>query len=441
MSLTTPESVQKLQAALHDKAEKSPDFRFYALYDKVYRKDVLMFAYACSKANGGAAGVDDQTFEDIEAYGAEHWLDELTQELKSQKYRPLPVRRVYIPKPGGQQRPLGVPAIRDRVVMMAAVLVLDPIFEADLQPEQYAYRRGRSALDAVRHVHKLINTGHEEIVDADLAGYFDSLPHSEVLKSVARRVVDGAMLRLIKMWLKAPVEETDDRGRKHRNTRNRDEGRGTPQGSPISPLLSNLYMRRFVLGWKKLGHEKRLGAYIVNYADDLVICCRGRAEEALATMRIMMTKLKLTVNEAKTRVSKLPEEKFDFLGYTFGRCYSAKTGRAYLGTVPSRKRVIRICQAISSETGHNRTLLEHKAVVAKLNRMMNGWANYFCLGPVSKAYRAVDRHARKRLRQWLCAKHKVAGRATRKYPEATLHDVLGLICLSARTHSFSWAKP
>jgi group II intron reverse transcriptase/maturase len=441
MSLTTPESVQKLQAALHDKAKKSPDFRFYALYDKVYRKDVLTFAYACCKANGGAAGVDGQTFEDIEAYGAERWLDELTQELKSQKYRPLPVRRVYIPKPGGQQRPLGVPAIRDRVVMMAAVLVLDPIFEADLQPEQYAYRRGRSALDAVRHVHKLINTGHGEIVDADLAGYFDSLPHSELLKSVARRVVDGAMLHLIKMWLKAPAEETDDRGKKHRSTRNRDEGRGTPQGSPISPLLSNLYMRRFVLGWKKLGHEKRLGAYIVNYADDLVICCRGRAEEALVTMRIMMTKLKLTVNETKTRVAKLPEEKFDFLGYTFGRCYSTKTGRAYLGTVPAKKRVMRICQAISSETGHNRTLLDQKVVVAKLNRLMNGWANYFCLGPVSKAYRAVDRHARKRLRQWLCAKHKMAGRATRKYPEATLHTAFGLICLSERTHSFSWAKP
>jgi len=260
--------------------------------------------------------------------------------------------------------------------MMAAVLVLDPIFEADLQPEQYAYRRGRSALDAVRHVHKLMNTGHGEIVDADLAGYFDSLPHSELLKSVARRVVDGAMLHLIKMWLKAPVEETDDRGQKHRSTRNRDEGRGSPQGSPISPLLSNLYMRRFVLGWKTLGHEKRLGAYIVNYADDLVICCRSRAEEALATMRIMMTKLKLTVNETKTRVSKLPEERFDFLGYTFGRCYSPKTGRAYLGTIPAKKRVIRICQAISSETGRNRTLLDHKTVVTKLNQMMNGWANY-----------------------------------------------------------------
>jgi RNA-directed DNA polymerase len=268
MNLATPESVQKLQAALHDKAKKSPDFRFYALYDKVFRKDVLRFAYECCKANGGAAGVDNQTFEEIEAYGAERWLDELTQELKSRTFRPLPVRRVFIPKPGGQQRPLGVPAIRDRAVMMAAVLVLDPIFEADLQPEQYAYRRGRSALDAVRHVHKLINTGHQEIVDADLASYFDHLPHSELLKSVARRVVDGAMLHLIKMWLKAPVEETDDRGRKHRSTRNRDEGRGSPQGSPISPLLSNLYMRRFVLGWKKLGHEKRLGAYIVNYADD-----------------------------------------------------------------------------------------------------------------------------------------------------------------------------
>src|ERR1017187_5030907 len=408
MSLSTPESVQKLQAALHDKAKKSPDFRFYALYDKVYRKDVLSFAYQCSKANGGTAGVDDQTFEDIEAYGAERWLDELMQELKSRTYRPLPVRRVFIPKPGGQQRPLGVPAICDRTVMMAAVLVLDPIFEVDLQPEQYAYRRGRSALDAVRHVHKLINTGHGEIVDADLAGDFDSLPHSELLKSAARRVVDGAMLHLIKMWLKAPVEETDERGKKHRSTRNRDEGRGSPQESPISPLLSNLYMRRFVLGWKKLGHEKRLEAYIVNYADDLVICCRGRAEEALAAMRAMMTKLKLTVNETKTRVCTVPEEHFDFLGYTLGRCYSP-TGKAYLGTIPAKKRVQRICAEVSEVTARRRTQLETKHVVGALNRKLVGWSNYFCLGPVSKAYRSIDRHTAHRLRQWLCAKHKVAG--------------------------------
>lgn len=440
MSLATPESVQKLQTALQDKAKKSPDFRFYALYDKLYRKDVLTFAYACSKANGGAAGVDNQTFEDIESYGVGRWLDELTQELKSQTYRPLPVRRVYIPKPGGKQRPLGIPAIRDRAVMMAAVLVLEPILEADLTPEQYAYRRGRSALDAVRHVHKLIHTGHREIVDADLTGYFDSLPHAELLKSAARRIVDGAMLHLIRMWLTAPVEETDEGGRSHRNTSNRDQGRGSPQGSPISPLLSNLYMRRFVLGWKKLGHEKRLGACIVNYADDLVICCRGSAEEALTTMRVMMTKLKLTVNETKTRVAKLPEEKFDFLGYTFGRCYSTKTGRAYLGTVPAKKRVMRICQAISNETSKSRTPLDHGTVVRKLNQMMNSWVNYFCLGPVSKAYAAVERHARRRLRRWLCAKHKLARASTGKYPDERLHERFGLIRLTERTRGFSWAK-
>src|SRR6201997_4005353 len=437
MSPVTPASVQKLQTALHAKAKESPSFCFYALYDKVYRKDVLTHAYECCKANGGAAGVDGQTFENIEAYGIERWLDELAQELKSRTYRPLPVRRVYIPKPGGKQRPLGVPVIRDRAVMMAAVLVLDPIFEADLPPEQYAYRRGLSALDAARRVFKLINTGHREIVDADLASYFDLLPHAELLKSVARRVVDGAMLHLIKMWLKAPAEEMDERGRKHQNTRNRDEGRGSPQGYPISPLVSNLYMRRFVLGWKKLGHEKRLGACIVNYADDMVICCRGRAEEALTAMRAMMTKLKLTVNETKTRVAKLPEEKFDFLGYTFGRYYSPMTGRAHLGSAPSKKRVIRICRAISDETGRNRTLLDHKTVVRKLNQMMIGWANYFCLGSASKAYRAIEQHADKRLRQWLCIKHKVSWPATGKFPPARFHDTFGLVRLTQRTRSFS----
>jgi RNA-directed DNA polymerase len=439
MSLTTPPSVQKLQTALHEKAKGSPSFRFYALYDKVYRTDVLAFAYECCKANRGAAGVDGQTFENIEEYGLKRWLDELTQELKSRSYQPQPVRRVYIPKPDGKQRPLGVPAIKDRVAQMAAVLVLGPIFEADLQPEQYAYRPDRSALDAVRHVHKLLNTGHGQIVDADLSGYFDSIPHSDLLRSVARRIVDGAMLHLIKMWLEAPVEETDERGNTHRSTRNRDEGKGTPQGAPISPLLSNLYMRRFVLGWKKLGHEKRLEAHIVNYADDFVICCRERAEEALTTMRAMMSRLKLTVNETKTRVGRLPEDKFDFLGYTFGWCYSPKTGRAYVGTVPSKKRVQRICEAISEETRRSTTQLDRGTVVVTLNRMMIGWANYFCLGPVSKAYRAVERHARKRLRQWLCAKHHKQGAAIKRFPEASLHDKLGLVRLTQRTRSFPWA--
>jgi group II intron reverse transcriptase/maturase len=325
-------------------------------------------------------------------------------------------------------------------VETAAVLVLEPIFEADLQPEQYAYRPDRSALDAVRQVHKLINTGYGEVVDADLSSYFDSLPHADVLKSVARRVVDGAILHLIKMWLEAAVEEADERGNRRRSTRNRDEGRGTPQGSPISPLLSNLYMRRFVLGWKKLGHEQRLKARIVNYADDLVICCRGTGAGALAAMRDMMGKLKLTVNESKTRVCRLPEEKFDFLGYTFGRCYSPQTGRAYLGTTPSKQRVRRVCTAVSQLTRRSMTLLDAETIVARLNRLTIGWTNYFCLGPVSKAYRSVERHARRRLRWWLCAKHKVQGAGTTRYPDDLLHDEFGLVRLTLRTASLPWAK-
>lgn len=440
MSLTTPFSVQKLQTALHAKAKEAPDFRFYALYDKVYRKDVLVHAYERCEANRGAAGVDNQTFEDIKRYNQERWLDELTQELKSRTYQPQPVRRVYIPKPDGKQRPLGIPTIRDRVVQTAALLVLEPIFEADLQAEQYAYRADRSALDAVQRVHKLIHAGHGQIVDADLSSYFDSVPHAELMKSVARRVVDGAMLHLIKMWLEAPVEETDEHGNKHRSTRNRDERRGTPQGSPISPLLSNLYMRRFVLEWKKHGHEERWKAHIVNYADDLVICCRTEAQQALAEMRVIMSKLKLTVNEKKTRICHLPEEKFDFLGYTFGRCYSVRKGRVYLGTVPSKKRVQRICRAISEETGRDTVGLDPKTMVEKLNRMLIGWANYFCLGAVSKAYSAVDLHTRRRLRRWLCNKHNEPRPGYKRFPEASLHSVYGLVQLPHRTASLPWAN-
>ncbi len=441
MSLTTPSSVQKLQTALHAKAKGSPNLRFYTLYDKMCRADVLAFAYDCCRANRGAAGVDDQTFGDIEAYGRERWLGELAEELRRKTYRPKAVRRVMIPKPGQPERmrPLGIPTIRDRVAQMAAVLVLEPVFEADLQPEQYAYRPKRSALDAVRHVHKLLHTGHTEVVDADLSGYFDGIPHAELMMSAARRISDGTMLHLIKMWLEAPIEETDERGRRRRTTRNKNEGRGTPQGAPISPLLSNLYMRRFVLGWKVLGHDRRLDAHIVNYADDFVICCRGTAEEAMAVMQDIMRKLKLTVNGQKTHISRLPDETFDFLGYTFGRCYS-RTGKAYIGTRPSKKRIVRLCATISEMTSRRWLLMDAEERVDRLNRMLVGWSNYFCLGPVSKAYRTVHQHTRHRLRQWLCAKHKVQGQGSARFTDRYLQDVLGLVCLPKLTANFPWAK-
>ncbi|HLJ93501.1 MAG TPA: group II intron reverse transcriptase/maturase [Gemmataceae bacterium] len=440
MNLQPTLSVKKLQWALQAKAKSAPTYRFYALYDKVYRMDVLGHALARCRHNGGAAGVDGQTFEDVEKYGEEKWLGELAEELKKKTYRPQPVRRVWIPKPDGKQRPLGIPTIRDRVVQMAAVLILEPIFEVDLQPEQHAYRPDRSALDAVKAVHALVNTGHTEVVDADLSGYFDSIPHSELMKSLARRISDRHLLHLLKQWLEMPVEETDERGRKHRTTRNKDEGKGTPQGAPISPLLANVYMRRFVLGWKELGHERRLGACLVNYADDFVICCRGSAVEAMDVMRNMMSKLKLTVNEKKTRLCRLPEETFDFLDYTIGRCYSKQTGRAYLGTKPSAKKVRRICDAISECTGRHTTLLSVGKKVAQLNRMLMGWANYFCLGPVSQAYRAIDQHVCRRLRQWLCAKHKVQGPGRTRFHDQHLYQVLHLARLAPRTRTFSWAK-
>jgi RNA-directed DNA polymerase len=426
VSLSPPPKVGKLQTALHTKAKDSPDYRFYALYDKIYRRDVLDFAYERCRANGGAPGIDGQSFAEIEASGKDRWLDELAEDLRKETYHPRPVRRVHIPKGDGKQRPLGIPCIKDRVVEMAAVLVLEPIFEADLEPGQHAYRPGHSALDAVRQVERLIRSGHTEVVDADLSGYFDSIPHAELMRSVSRRISDGRVLRLLKMWLETPVEETDAKGHRRRTTRNKDQGMGTPQGAPISPLLSNIYMRRFVKGWKSGGHERRLAARIVNYADDFVICCRGTADEAMAVMRGMMSKLKLTVNETKTRLCRLPEETFDFLGYTLGRNYDRRTGQPYLGPRPSRKKIFRLCSEISVLTTRKTTRLDVEAQIGRINRKLRGWSNYFRLGTVSPAYRQVNHHVRYRVRQWLRAKFKVRGQGTTRYPDAHLDQELRL---------------
>jgi RNA-directed DNA polymerase len=440
MSLTTPPKVQQLQRALYAKAKADPTYRFYALYDKIYRKDVLLWAWSCCRANGGSAGVDGQSFAGIETKGVEAWLDQLAKELKEKIYRPQAVRRVMIPKADGKQRPLGIPTIKDRVAQMAAVIVLEAIFEADLTEEQYAYRPRRSAHDAINEVHALLNRGYREVVDADLSSYFDTIPHHELMKSIARRVSDGAILSLIKSWLEMAVEEEDGKGGKRRSTLNKDSGRGTPQGAPISPLLANLYMRRFLLGWKQAGWERKLKARIVNYADDFVILCQSQAGQAREAMEEMMQRLKLTVNQQKTRICRVPEESFEFLGYTIGQCYRAKSGQAYIGLKPSKKRVSRMCDKISQMTQRQGCWQQTQDLVGKVNRVLQGWKNYFCLGSVSKAYRAVDSHTRHRLRQWLSHKHKVRAAGRNRFRDDYLYRKLRLVRLESLTSHLPWAN-
>lgn len=427
MSLQTPLKIRTLQRKLYSKAKAEPTYRFYLLYDKIYREDILAHAYHQVKTNYGAPGVDGQTYEMIEAGDLEKWLEGIRKELRDKTYKPQPVRRVMIDKPGGGQRPLGIPTIRDRTVQTAAKLVLEPIFEADLEPEAYGYRPKRSAHDAIKKVHELLCEGYTDVVDADLSKYFDKIPHREMLRSIARRIVDRDVLHLLKMWLKVPVEERDEKGNR-RLTGGGKNTCGTPQGGVVSPMLANLYMNRFLKYWRMGGQKERFQAHVVNYADDFVILSRGKAEQSLNWTRGVMTKLKLTLNEAKTSIKAARKESFTFLGYTFGPHYYRKDGHWYLGASPSKKSVARLRAKVGDLLRPN-NVGSWPEVRDKLNSMLQGWAAYFSYGTRLMAYRAVDHYVLDRVRHFLKRRHKVPTRGAIRYSDDVVFGELGVLRL------------
>ena len=446
-------SVQRLQNTLRTVAKEFPDRRFHALIDKVWRPDVLSNAWYLVRQLRGAPGVDGIKIKDIEKMGEDRWLGELSQELRRGEYKPAPVRAVRIPKKEpGKFRELGIPTVRDRVVQTAAMLVLEPILDTDLPPEQYGYRPGRGAHDAVTRIHTLLNRdGMREVVDADLSNFFGEIPHKELLWSLRRRVSDGRMIALVKSWLEQPVQreekdkKDDRRIRKVLTNRARKERKGSPQGSPISPLLSNLYMRRFALSWKYLGLDRLFCSEVVIYADDFCILGKAPAEQMLGRAQEIMTRLKLKVNQEKTRCLRCPDEPFEFLGYRIGRNYRRHnrhgySRRDYVGTRPSKGSVKRVCRRISEVTHSRGVSLETEKVVQKLNQITGGWANYFRLGQVSPAYAAIEAHAYKRLRQWLYRKHKRKSGKYVEFSDENLRIIYGLKPLKPRTKSLPWAK-
>jgi group II intron reverse transcriptase/maturase len=428
--LETPRNIRTLQRKLYRKAKQEPACRFHALYDKVYRADILSHAYGLVRANKGSAGIDGVSFEAIEeGEGGTAFIAELGEALRNKTYKPEPVRRVMIPKSDGSQRPLGIPTIRDRVAQMATKLVIEPIFEADFCKTSYGFRPKKSAHDAVDDVAYALNIGHTEVIDADLSKYFDTIAHANLLAVVAERISDGAILHLIKMWLKAPIMEVDKDGTKRTVGGGKGNRKGTPQGGVISPLLANLYLHILDRIWERRNLQRRLGARIVRYADDIVILCRkGRSGEAMAMLRQILERLELTLNRTKTKVVDAYAEKFDFLGFTAGMGRGRKTGRYYPHIQPSKKAEQKVKDRITELTQRNRTIMPLEWVVNETNTMLRGWVGYFHYRNCSQTLGRVRNHLEQRMITHLRKRHKVRDRNTGyvRFPNRSLYEKYGL---------------
>jgi len=413
-----------LPRKLYHKAKQGSAFRFYALYDKVYRDDLLSHAYDLVRANKGAPGIDGITFKAIErGEGKAKYLGGLKEVLQEKTYRAQAVRRVWIPKPDGSERPLGIPVIKDRIVQMALKRVIEPIFEADFCDTSYGFRPKRSAHQAIDPISNSLLTGHQHVIDADLSKYFDTIPHAKLLSVVAERISDGAVLALIKQWLKASVVEEDGNG-KHRITGvGKGNRKGTPQGGVISPLLANLYLHLLDRIWERHNLEKRLGARIVRYADDLVILCRRDVSQSMEVLTNVLGRLDLQLNQTKTKVVDAQRESFDFLGFSYRLRRSRKSGKVYPHVEPSRRSVQRHKDRVKQLTDRRRCPVPLDHVMNELNASLRGWTGYFHHRNSSKVFRNVRMHVEERLRTHLRRRHKLQSRASvyHRFPNHSLY--------------------